>query len=123
MLIPLHFVCLLPIFLQHFIFILVYHILWSHVFHDVNVVIPLMIWVSIRYVAHAGVNALQPMIHFEILLQPSHWKVELMYRKRFPTFPPTIHRDEWILSSLEMVFKHWWMLSFVIANLIRTNLV
>jgi hypothetical protein len=33
------------------------------------------------------------------LLQLLCWKVEFMYKKRFPTFSLTIHRDEWILSS------------------------
>jgi hypothetical protein len=31
--------------------------------------------------------------------------------------------DEWILSSLKMVFKHWRMLSFVITNPTCTILV
>jgi len=38
------------------------------IFHDANVVIPSMIWVSICYVACVRVSALQPMIHFEIPL-------------------------------------------------------
>ncbi len=63
------------------------------------------------------------MIHFEISLQPSHQKVEFMYKKRFPAFSDAIHEDEWILSSLKMVFKHWRMLSFVIIDLTCTNLV
>jgi hypothetical protein len=62
--------------------------------HDVNVVIPSMIGVSICYVACVKINALQPIIHFQILLQLLCWKVELMYRKRFPTFSLTIHRDK-----------------------------
>jgi len=45
-------------FLQHFIFISVYHILQFCIFHNVSVVIPLMIWVSICYVACVGMNAL-----------------------------------------------------------------
>jgi len=69
---PFHFIYLSTIFLQHFVFILEYHILQSHIFHDVSVVTPLMIWVSICYVAHAGMSALQPMIRFEIPLQLSH---------------------------------------------------
>lgn len=73
--------------------------------------------------AHVRVNALQPMICFDIPLQPLHWKVKLMYKERFPAFSHAIHEDEWILSSLKMVFKHWWMLSFVITNLTSTNLV
>jgi hypothetical protein len=32
-----------PIFLQHYVFVLAYHILWLSIFHGVNVVIPLMI--------------------------------------------------------------------------------
>ncbi len=76
-------------------------------FHNVSVVIPSMIWVSIRYIAYVGMNALQPMIRFEILLQASHQKVELEYRERFPTFSLAIHRDKWILSSLETIFEHW----------------
>jgi hypothetical protein len=45
-------------FLQHYVFVSVYHILWLHIFHNVNVVVLLMIWVSICYVACARVNAL-----------------------------------------------------------------
>jgi hypothetical protein len=82
-----------------------------------------MIWVSICYVAQVGVSALQPMIHFEISLQPSHRKVEFMYKERLLAFSHAIHEDEWILSSLKMVFKHWRMLSFVITNSTCTNLV
>jgi len=57
-----HFLCL------HLIFISLYHILSLHIFHDISVVISLMIWVSIYYVAHVKMNTLQPMISFEILL-------------------------------------------------------
>jgi hypothetical protein len=73
-----------------------------------------MIWVSVCYIAHVRVNALQPMIHFEILFQLLHWKVEFTYKKRFPTFSPTIHGDEWILSSPETIFEPWWTLSLLI---------
>jgi hypothetical protein len=45
-------------FLQHFIFVLVYHILWSHIFHNVNAVILLMIWGSTCYIIRVRVNAL-----------------------------------------------------------------
>ncbi len=31
-------------FLQSYVFVSVYHILWLHIFHDVNVVMLLMIW-------------------------------------------------------------------------------
>jgi hypothetical protein len=41
-------------------------------FHNASVVIPLMIWVFICYVAHVGVSTLQPMICFKILLKLSH---------------------------------------------------
>jgi len=104
----------MPIFLQHFIFILVYHILWLRIFHNVSVVILLMIWVSICYVACARVSALQLLIHFEILLQLSHQRMKLMYKERFLTFSLATHRDEWILSSLETIFKPWQMLSLSI---------
>ncbi len=70
---PFHFIYLSTIFLQHFIFILKYHILQSHIFHDVSVVIPSMIQVSICYVAHVGMSALQLMIRFEIPLEPSNY--------------------------------------------------
>jgi hypothetical protein len=58
-----------------------------------------MIWVSICYIARVGVNALQPMMHFEISLQLLHRKMELMYKEKFLTFSSTTHENEWILSS------------------------
>jgi hypothetical protein len=75
-----------------------------------------MIWVFICYIAHAKVNTLQPMI----ILQLSHWIMELTYKKRFPTFSPTIHENKWILSSLD---DFWTWVDVVITNSIHTNLV
>ncbi len=99
---PLQFVCPPPIFSQHSVFISIYHILQLHNFHDVSVVTPSMIWRPISCVTHAKVNALQSMIRFEIPLQVSCQRMEFTYRERFPTFSPTIHGNEWILSSLEI---------------------
>jgi hypothetical protein len=59
---------------------LVYHILQLHIFHNVNEIIPLMIWVSIYDVAHVRMNTLQPMICFEIPLQQLHRKVKFTYK-------------------------------------------
>ncbi len=83
---PFHYVYPPPIFLQHFLFVSVYHILQFCIFQDANVVIPLMIWVYICYIIRARVSTLQPMIHFKIPLQLSHQKVEFTYKKRFFTF-------------------------------------
>lgn len=83
---PFHFICPQPNFLQHYIFVSIYHILWSHIFQDVNVVIPSAIWVSICYITCVRVSALHPMIHFQIVLQLSCQKMEFIYRERFPTF-------------------------------------
>jgi hypothetical protein len=50
------------------------------------------------------VSELQPMIYFKIPLQLSRQRVELTYREKFSHLFPAIHRDEWVLSSPEMVF-------------------
>jgi hypothetical protein len=55
-------------------FLTTFHIPFSishltfHIFHNVNVVILSMIWVSICYIVHVRMSALHPMIHFEIPL-------------------------------------------------------
>ncbi len=92
-------------FFTAFIFVLVYHIIYFYIFHDANVVIPLMIWRSIYYVAHVGVSALQPMIRFKIPLQLLHWKVGLTYKYKFLTFSFTTHKNKWILSSPKIIFE------------------
>ncbi len=107
---PFHYVYPPPISLQHFVFISVYHILQLCIFHNVSVVIPLMIWVFVCYIVHVGVNALQPTIPFKISLQLWHWKVQSYTERGFSPFPPP-HRDEWILSSPETIFEPQKMLS------------
>jgi len=92
----------------------IYHILKLHIFHNVGVVMPSMIWVFISYFAYVGMNTLYPMIHFKILLELSHQRMEPMYKERFLTFSFATHEDEWILSSLETIFKPWRMLSLLI---------
>jgi hypothetical protein len=72
----------------HLIFISLYHILSLHIFHNISVVISLMILVSNYYVAHVKVSTLKPMISFKILLQLLCRKVELMYKERLSTFSP-----------------------------------
>jgi hypothetical protein len=74
-------------FLQGYIFISVYHIPWLHIFHNVNVVMLLMIWVSICYVVCVGMNELQPMLCFEIPLQLSCWRIKFTYKKVSHIFP------------------------------------
>ncbi len=111
---PLHFICPQFISLHCYISVSIYHILQLHIFHNVSVIIPLMIWVFICYIVYVGVSTLQPMILLEIPLQLWHWKVELMYIERFPTFSFAINRDKWILSSPYMIFGPWRMLSLLI---------
>jgi hypothetical protein len=68
---------------------------------------PLMIWVSICYIARVGVSALQTIICFEISSQLLHQRVELMYKEKIFPFSLTTHEDKWILSSVEIVFVPW----------------
>jgi len=84
---------------------LIYHILHFRIFYDVSVIISLMIYVSICYVVHVGVNTLQPMIRLKTPLQLLQQKVKLTYREKLLTFSPTIHRDEWVLLSSKMIFE------------------
>jgi hypothetical protein len=118
---PLHFVCPQPISLQCYVFILIYHILWLHIFHDVNVVIPSMIWVSICYVARVGMNTLKPMIRFEIPLQLSRWKMEPTYKKKVSHLFSYHTRKRVDIVITKNGFQT--LVNIIIANLIRTNLV
>jgi hypothetical protein len=68
--------------------------------------VPLIIWVFICFSAHAGMNTLQPMILFRIPLQLLFWKVEHMYKNKFPTFSPTIINCELIFLSPQTTFEH-----------------
>ncbi len=62
----LHSIYLPPIFLQHSIFISIYHILQLCIFHNASVVIPSIIWVSICYIARVGMSIMQPLICYRI---------------------------------------------------------
>ncbi len=83
----LHFVRFQPTSLQHYIHALTCHIMWYPIFHSVNVVIPLMIYVLICFGALTGMSIQQPTIHFRILSRLLFQKVEHMFRGRIPTFP------------------------------------
>jgi hypothetical protein len=91
--------------LTHYISTLAYDILQLHIFQIVDVDIPLMIWVFTCFIACAGTNTLQPIIPFGILLELLLWRVEHMYKKRFPTFSPTTLGGRSIFLSLEKVFR------------------
>ncbi len=65
-----------PFFLQHSIFVSIYHSLQLNVFHDVGVVIPSMIWVSICYIAH---DMLQDIIANIMLENGAHIQKEVTH--------------------------------------------
>jgi len=94
-----------PFSYKHSIFVSVYHILQLSSFDNVSVVTPSMIWVSICYITRVKMNTLQPMICFKISLLISRQNVEFTYRKRSPTFSPTIFGNGWILLSPKTVFE------------------
>jgi len=82
-------------------------------FYDVNVIIPLTIYVPICFGALAEVNIQQPMIHFRILSQLLFWKMEHMFKRRSLTFFLATLNNEWISFSLETTSEPWWTLSLL----------
>jgi len=65
--------------------------------------------------------SLQPIIHFKIQLQLSHWRLELTYRKRFFTFSPHHTRRQADIVITKNSF--WTLTNVVIINATCTNLV
>jgi len=41
------------------------------------------------------------------------WRMEHMFRRRFPTFTLATSNDAWIFLSLETISRPWWMLSLL----------
>jgi hypothetical protein len=48
-----------------------------------------MIWVFTCFGAYVTMYTLQPMILFSILLELFFWRMEHIYKERFPTYSPT----------------------------------
>jgi hypothetical protein len=86
----------------------------------ITLALTLMIWLSICYVAHAGMNTLQPMICYEIPLQLLFWRVEFMYKGVSHLFPYHIWRQVDIVITRD---GFWTLVDVVIINLICIDLM
>jgi hypothetical protein len=67
--------------------------------------IPSMILVSICFSALTRINALQPTILFQILLELLFWRMEHKYRKRFSTFSLATFNNKSMFLSPNMAFE------------------